>query len=209
MCSVCGSHVTNFVRSRQRQSQERHGVRECTREGLWAFARISPAASRSDLCSRVLVYSVFVFVVTQYLALRTWSVPSPKYLVRLQRAADTGPRTTDGLSTKYLVQSTACYTKTTALQPPTVLFSCHDFGNGRPVVTEGDAQAMDRTRDRRVPASARADQLQSIWKHPGPTSGIPTTIGARVIPWRGVVRARSVSGRGDGRPHAGPSCRQE
>src|SRR5215475_8392307 len=32
---------------------------------------------------------------SRYLVLRTWSVPSPKSLVRLQRAVDHGTRTTD------------------------------------------------------------------------------------------------------------------
>src|SRR5262252_4467046 len=77
--------------------RERHGVRECTREGLWRshecrflcsefyvpairwraqnlrrsghrYSRqrhLRSAISRSDLCSRALVYSVFVFVVTR------------------------------------------------------------------------------------------------------------------------------------------------
>jgi len=58
-------------------------------------------------CGQLVGRSILSSTGSWYLVLRTWSVPSPGYFVRLQRAADYGPRTTDGPSTKYPAQSTA------------------------------------------------------------------------------------------------------
>ena len=48
-------------------------------------------------------FSIVSSTRSRFLVLCMWSVPGSKYLVRLQRAADIGPRTTDGPSTKYRV----------------------------------------------------------------------------------------------------------
>src|SRR5215470_14656023 len=82
------------------RSSFRHGMNSC--DLIWS------GLLEADLARLPIMSSTRSW----YLVLRTWSVPSPKSLVRLQRAADHGPRTTDGPSTKYPAPSTACYTKT-------------------------------------------------------------------------------------------------